>query len=350
MQLSLPLWRPQIAPRAPTRTPSLARPAAGRWFSRDEVVMGTAIHVELWAERPAEGESAVMAVLAEMHRIDRAFSPHKPDSELSRLNRVAAAGPVVASDEMFGLLARAREFSERSHGAFDISVAAIGRLYDYRRGIAPDDAALAAARQLVDWRGIALDPATRSVRFAREGMCIDLGGFAKGHAVDGAALRLQALGIRHATISAGGDSRVIGDHRGRPWSVAIRHPRNPTEVVAVLPLEDVAVSTSGDYERYFERAGVRHHHLLDPATGRSPSHVHSVTVVAADGLNSEALSKTVFVLGVERGLAIVEQTPGADAVVVDARGRLHFTSGLQPHQEPPSDTSGRLPPPRGWSS
>jgi thiamine biosynthesis lipoprotein len=113
--------------------------------------------------------------------------------------------------------------------------------------------------------------------------------------------------------------------------VAIRHPRRADDVVAVLPLEDVAVSTSGDYERYFERDGVRHHHLIDPSTGRSPDAVHSVTIVAEDGLTSEALSKTVFVLGIERGLAIVEKMPGADAVVVDAQGRLHFTSGLQPH-------------------
>jgi thiamine biosynthesis lipoprotein len=331
MQLSLPLWRPQIAPRAPARPASLARTAAGGWFSRDEAIMGTAIHVELWADRPADGEAAVLAVLSEMHRIDRAFSPHKPDSELSRLNRAAAAAPFPVSDEMYRLLDLARGFSERSEGAFDISFAAVGRLYDYRHGVAPDDAALAAARSLVDWRGIQLDPQARSVRFARDGMCIDLGGFAKGHAVDCAALRLQAMGIRHAYVSAGGDSRVIGDRRGRPWSVAIRHPRNAAEVVAVLPLEDVAVSTSGDYERYFERAGVRHHHLLDPTTGRSPAHVHSVSIVADDGLTSEALSKTVFVLGVERGLAIVEQTPGADAVVVDASGRLHFTSGLLPH-------------------
>jgi thiamine biosynthesis lipoprotein len=330
MQLSLPLWRPQVGASEPRRA-TLPRPAAGGWVSRDEAIMGTAIHVELWADRRGDAETAVEAVLAEMHRIDRTYSPHKPESELSRLNRAAAAAPFACSEEMFGLLARALAFAELSQGAFDISYAAVGRLYDYRRGVAPSEAQLAAARPLVDWRGIQLDPAARSVRFARDGMCIDLGGFAKGHAVDCAAARLRRLGIRHAYVSAGGDSRVIGDRRGRPWSVAIRHPRAADQVVAVLPLEDVAVSTSGDYERFFERAGVRHHHLLDPATGRSPAHVHSVSIVADDGLTSEALSKTVFVLGVERGLAIVEQVPGADAVVVDAAGRLHFTSGLQPH-------------------
>lgn len=333
MQMSLPLWRPPVAAGALLRRapPAAARPAAGDWYSRDAAIMGTAIHVELWAERRCDADVALEAVMAEMHRIDHRYSPHLPGSELSRLNRSAGRAAFAVSDEMFFLLGSALAFAELSDGAFDISYAAIGRLYDYRNGVAPDDTTLAKARTRVGWRGIQLHRATRSVRFAQEGMCIDLGGFAKGHAVDCAAARLKALGIRHAYISAGGDSRVIGDRRGRPWSVAIRHPRRADEVVAVLPLEDVAVSTSGDYERFFERDGVRHHHLIDPSTGRSPTQVHSVSIVAEDGLTSEALSKTVFVLGVERGLAIVEQMSGADAVVVDANGQLHFTSGLQAH-------------------
>ena len=331
MQLSLPLWRPRAAerPSAASARPLLARPAAGGWHQRDEAVMGTTIHVELWTERRADAAAAMDAVMAEMHRIDRLYSPHKDDSELSRINRDAGRSAVPVSEETFSLLERARTFAALSDGAFDISYAAVGRLYDYRRGIAPDEARLAAARDLVDWRGIELDAAARSVRFARPGMCIDLGGFAKGHAVDGATTRLRAMGIRHAYVSAGGDSRVIGDRRGRPWSVAVRHPRQADGFAAVLPLEDCAVSTSGDYERYFERAGVRHHHLIDPATGRSPSAVHSVTVIADDGLTAEALSKTLFVRGVERGMALLERVPGADAVVIDAHGRLHFSAGLQ---------------------
>jgi thiamine biosynthesis lipoprotein len=330
MQMQLPLWRPQIA-GAGARTGLLPRPAAGGWHQRDAAIMGTAIHVELWAESRAQAEAGIAAVMSEMHRIDATYSPHKPDSELSRINRDAGHGAVPVSEETYALLARAQAFAELSGGAFDISYAAVGRLYDYRRGIAPDEAALAKARACVGWRGIVLDPATRSVRFAREGMCIDLGGFAKGHAVDGAIARLKAQGIAHAYVSAGGDSRVLGDRRGRPWSVAVRHPRRADGLAALLPLEDCAVSTSGDYERFFERAGVRHHHLIDPATGRSPQAIHGVTVIADDGLTAEALSKTLFVLGLARGMAVLAQVPGADALVIDAEGRLHFSPGLQAH-------------------
>ncbi|CAD5374973.1 FAD:protein FMN transferase [Rubrivivax sp. A210] len=302
--------------------------AAAGWLKREEAIMGTAIAVELWAEDAQEGAAAIAAVMDEMHRIDRAMSPHKTTSELSRINREAALGPVPLSAEMFGLVERALGFSRLSNGAFDISYAAVGRLYDYRRRVRPTEPALQAARECVGWQHLELDTREHTLRFARPGMCIDLGGFAKGHAVDRATRLLRQRGIEHAMVSAGGDSRVIGDRRGRPWSVAIRDPRRAGETVAVLPLEDVSISTSGDYERYFEEAGERHHHLIDPASGRSPRGVHSVTILAPDGLTSEALSKTVFVLGAERGLALVETLTDIDAVVVDAAGAMHVSSGL----------------------
>ena len=301
--------------------------ARGQWLVRDEAIMGTAIHVELWSDDVAAGRAAADAVIQEMHRIDRAMSPYKDDSELSRINRDAYSGPVRLSHEMFTLLQRAVRFSELSDGAFDITYAAVGHLYDYRRGILPAAADLDRARHAVGYRNLLLDTDSRSVRFAREGMRIDLGGFAKGHAVDNSVALLREFGIAHAIVSAGGDSRVIGDRRGRPWTMAVRDPRREDAVVAVVPLEDTSISTSGDYERFFERDGVRHHHLIDPKTGSSPRSVRSVTILAADGLTCEALSKCVFVSGL-KGMRLVESLPGVDAIVVDAAGALHVTSGL----------------------
>jgi len=308
----------------------------GAWLKREESIMGTAIAVELWAEEQAGGEAAITAVMDEMRRIDRTMSPHKEDSELSIINRDAGRRPVPVSAEMARLIVRAAEFSELSGGAFDITYAAVGHLYDYRNRIRPSDAELAAARAAVGWRHLVLDSHAGTVRFTRPGMRIDLGGFAKGHAVDNAAAILRRRGIAHGMVSAGGDSRVIGDRRGRPWTIGVRDPRRPGQVAAVLPLEDVSISTSGDYERYFDAEGSRFHHLIDPATGKSPRGIQSVTVLADDGLTSEALSKIVFVLGVERGMALVESQSGVDAVVVDAAGALHFSSGLL---SAPSSTS-----------
>ena len=305
--------------------------------------MGTAIGVILWADDRVAGEAAIDAVMAEMHRIDQTMSPHRDTSELSRINREAHASAVPLSAEMARLLARAQAFAQLSDGAFDITYAAVGQLYDYREGRAPSDAELDRARQAVGFRHLILDEAARTVRFARPGMRIDLGGFAKGHAVDNAAAILRAHGIRHAHISAGGDSRVIGDHRGRPWSIGIRDPRDAERMVAVLPLQDVSISTSGDYERYFERDGRRFHHLIDPATGRSPRDVHSVTILADDGLTTEALSKTVFVLGLARGMALIDALPGVDAIVVDAQGVLHASSGLVSPEPSPTTAAQAAP-------
>jgi thiamine biosynthesis lipoprotein len=302
--------------------------ASDGWHSREEAIMGTSVRVDLWCEDAEQAAAAVDAVMAEMHRIDRTYSPHKADSELSVINRHAAASAVTVSDETLRLLQRAIDFSRLSEGAFDITYASVGHLYDYREGVLPDDDVLDRARQAIGWQGLQLDAEARTVAFARPGMRIDLGGFAKGHAVDNATTLLKAHGIGHAMVSAGGDSRVIGDRRGRPWTIGVRDPRRPGEVVAVLPLEDVAISTSGDYERYFEHDGVRCHHLIDPATGRSASTVRSVTILADDGLTTEGLSKAVFVMGAARGLALIEAQDGVDAVVVDARGALHFSSGL----------------------
>ncbi len=290
--------------------------------------MGTAIKVELWNDERAAGEAAMAAVMEEMHRIDRQFSPHKPDSELSRINELAATQAVPVTAEMFRLLAAAGHFSRLSGGAFDITYAAVGRLYDYRLQLRPQAAQLEEARAAVGYRFVELDRVSQSVRFTRPGVCIDLGGFAKGHAVDNAVALLRARGIVHANVSAGGDSRVMGDRRGRPWMIGVRDPRRAGEIVAVLPLEDTSISTSGDYERYFIADGTRFHHLIDPATGCSPDSVRSVTVLAEDGLTTEAFSKIIFVLGVDKGMQLIESQQGIDAIVIDAAGALHYSSGL----------------------
>jgi thiamine biosynthesis lipoprotein len=325
------------------RASPVMRPAAPavRWHARDAAIMGTAIHVELACDDGERAAAAIDAVMAEMHRIDALMSTYKESSELSRINREAARGPVPASAEVFGLLERAAHFSALSRGAFDITYASAGQLYDYRRRVRPDAAALDAARAAIGWHNVVLDQANRTVRFARDGVRIDLGGFAKGHAVDRGAAILSEHGIRHGAVAAGGDSRMLGDRCGRPWMVGVRHPRRKGELAALLPLADVAVSTSGDYERYFDDGAERVHHLIDPRTGRSPQAVHGVTVIASDGLTAEALSKTVFVLGPVEGLAIVESLPDVDAIVVDAAGVLHCSSGLAAVAGAPAGAASR---------
>lgn len=309
----------------------LATAARAEWLNRTvDGIMGTRIAVELWADDATRGNAAIAAVMAEMNRIDLAMSTYKPDSELSRLNARAARGPVRVSAELFDLLGTAMEYSRITGGAFDVTYASVGFMYDFRARQRPDSAAIGAALPAVNYRLVQLDRASRSVRYLRDGVRIDLGGIAKGYAVDRGIAILQARGIQHALVSAGGDSRVVGDRFGKPWVIGIRHPDRKDEVVTRIPLVDTAISTSGDYERYFDENGVRYHHILDPRTGQSASAVRSATVLADTATRTDGLSKTAFVLGADAAIAIFEKLGDVDAVIVTPDGKVHYTRGLQP--------------------
>jgi thiamine biosynthesis lipoprotein len=305
--------------------------AHAEWIEHvEDGIMGTRIVVELWSEDAKKGDAAIQAVLAEMRRVDEAMSTYKPSSELSRLNARAAQQPVVVSQELFALLATSIEYSKITDGAFDITYASVGYLYDYRKGVRPDEKQIETALAGINYRHLILDAAARSVKYAREGVRIDLGGIGKGHAVDRGIAVLRSLGVEHALVTAGGDSRIIGDRFGNPWVVGIRHPDRKDEVIARIPLEDAAISTSGDYERYFDENGVRYHHIIDPHTGRSASKVRSTTIIGPTATRTDGLSKTAFVLGPERAIEIYNRLEDIDAILVTPKGEVLYTKGLEP--------------------
>ncbi|MEN8179417.1 MAG: FAD:protein FMN transferase [Pseudomonadota bacterium] len=302
--------------------------AHSQWLSQEAAIMGTQVRVEHWHEDAVEGKAAIEAVLAEFRRIDRSMSPYREASELSLLNREAAKRPVSVSEELFRLLERSLEISELTNGAFDITFASVGHQYDYRKGIAPTDQKLQQDLPKIDFRHILLNPADHSVTFKQPGVRIDLGGIAKGYAVDQGIKILQQRNITQALITAGGDSRLLGDRGGRPWHIGIRAPRDPQAMVAVLPLVNTAISTSGDYERYFEADGVRHHHIISPATGRSAREVQSVTIIGPDATLTDALSTSLFVMGPAAGLQLINTLPELEAVIIDRNGKMLYSSGL----------------------
>ncbi|MEO6185243.1 MAG: FAD:protein FMN transferase [Steroidobacteraceae bacterium] len=297
---------------------------------REEAIMGTRCAVEVWATDRSEGEAAIEAVLADMRRIDALMSTYKPDSEISRVNVNAAKGPVPISAELFSLLETSQQYSRLSAGVFDITYASVGYLYDYRQHVKPDEKAIDVALNSVDYRQLKLDAARHTIAFGRPGMRIDLGGIAKGYAVDRGIEILKARGLAHAMVNAGGDTRVSGDRFGKPWVIGIRHPDRKDEVALKVPLVDAAFSTSGDYERFFDEGGVRYHHILNPKTGKSPHEVRSVTIIASNATRTDGLSKTVFILGPKAGLEFINKLPDADAIVIAADGKVSYSKGLQP--------------------
>jgi thiamine biosynthesis lipoprotein len=306
----------------------VALPAQADWVGDAIDLMGTRVSVELWADDEARGRGLVAEVMREYHRVDDAMSTYKPDSEISRVNAHAAEAPMVISAELFGLVERSLELSAASGGAFDITYDSVGYLYDFRAHQRPTDAQIAERLGAVDYRHVVLDRAERSIFFKTAGVRINLGGIAKGYVVERAAAMLRERGVQHALLNAGGDTRVIGDRRGQPWIVGIRHPRVADEVVTRLPLVDEAISTSGDYERYFEENGRRYHHIINPATGRPTEGILTVTVIGPDGTMTDGLDTAIFVLGVDKGLELIESYPEYETIIVDAAGKVSYSKGL----------------------
>jgi len=298
------------------------------WQKQEADIMGTVITVELWHESANQGSKQVDAIMREMRRIDELMSSYKPDSELSAVNAGAASGPVKVSTELLGMIKRALEYSDITSGSFDITYASAGQHYDYRNNKKPDKAQLRAALPAINYRHIKIDRSASTVEFLHPGVRIDLGGIAKGYAVDRGMSLLQQAGVTIALISAGGDTRVIGKRRDRPWHIGIRNPRDEDSIVSMIPLENSAISTSGDYQHFFVEDGVRYHHILDPKTGTSSYGVLSSSVIGKFATDTDALSTGIFILGVEKGMQLIDSIADIEAIIIDNRGDMHYSAGL----------------------
>ncbi len=296
------------------------------WVKQQRNMMGTVVSLEIDTQDELKGQRCATQVFDEFQRIEQLMSPYIPSSEISRINNEAGNTVVAVSPELFKLLQTSIQFSELSDGAFDISFASIGYLYDYRKHIQPDAAHIKQSLPGVNYRNIELKDNT--IHFSQPGMRIDLGGIAKGYAVDRAIDLLQQCGIQSGIVTAGGDSRIIGDKNGRPWIIGIQHPRNKQAYALRIPLSNTAISTSGDYERYFLTNDERIHHIINPRTGRSAKKSWSASVIGPDATTTDALSTTLFILGAEKGIKLINTMQNLDAIIIDDKGKINYSSGL----------------------
>ena len=311
------------------------------WQSQSYSTMGTNIYVEVYHPSADVRSRAIKAVLDEMERINSTYSTYIQSSELSQLNLRAAKlaklalqdseSPnegVLVSQELFELLRLSQQISALTDGAFDVTYASVGYLYSYPDQQRPNEKQIESLLDAVDYQHITLDQDNLHVSFKHPNVKIDLGGIAKGFAVDNSIDLLKNLGIANALVTAGGDTRLLGDRLGKPWVVGIRDPRDKEKNAVLMPLADSAMSTSGDYERYFEEDGIRYHHIITPQTGKSARQVQSVSILGPQSVYNDALSTAVFVLGLERGIGLINGLPEFEAIVMDNNRRLHYSSGL----------------------
>ncbi len=291
--------------------------------------MGTRIHTQFWTDQESISEPTFKGIKQEIDRIEQKMSVYIDSSELSLVNREAYKQPVIVSPELFHLLEKALHFSKITHGAFDITFASIGHFYDYRKGIHPSSKKVDQLLPAINYHWVELNQKNLTVRFKHKNVKIDLGGIAKGYAIDQAAQQFKKRGITSAYLSAGGDTLLIGDRRGRPWMVGIKDPRNEKANAVVIPLENTALSTSGDYERYFIERGKRYHHIISPKTGHSADKVQSVSIIGPNATTTDALSTSIFVLGSKKGLALIEKLEKIDAIIIDNNRKMYYSSNLQ---------------------
>jgi thiamine biosynthesis lipoprotein len=311
-------------------SPSAIKSSSPQWmYSAEKELMGTRWMIQVaMTNRMNEKtlQEHIDSAFEEVARVESIMSEWQEESPISAVNAAAGHDPVTVPDELRDLILRSKEISELSQGAFDITWKGIADLWQLRDDAfaPPSDHLVRQALDRVNYRKIKVNQNT--VGLETTGMQIGLGGIAKGYGVDQAAKVLRAAGLNHFYIDGGGDIAVAGLKHGRPWRVAIRHPRKkPTELLTVVELSDAAIVTSGDYENYRIFNDQRFHHILDPRTGKPAQGCQSVTVTAPLTELADALATAAFVLGPEQGLKLILQYPNTDALIVDANGRFHMT-------------------------
>ncbi len=293
--------------------------------------MGTVVQIKVSIDPAKIGQArakdAVNKAFDEIKRVEDVYSVYKDTSEISRINRLRKDERLRITDGVFDLIHKTLDYSERTDGAFDITVKPLVNLWGRVRkaGKLPDEYELEHALGCVGYKNVVLDETARTIHFKKEGMSIDLGGAAKGYATDRAIRVLEDNGIKNALVASGGDMYCLGKKSaGELWKVGIRHPRGEDRIFLEILLKDKAISTSGDYERYFILDGKRYSHIIDPRTGYPiGDNIVSASVIAADSTTSDILATAMCILGEKSFDMIKSESGDIDAVlVIEDAGRL----------------------------
>ncbi len=300
-------------------------------FHRTLQLMGCRFDLTVVAADRVQGDAYLDLAVGEISRIERLISSWDSTSQTSAINRMAGVAPVVVDQELFDLITRATGISRLTDGAFDISYASMDKIWHFDGSMTamprPEDIASSVAR--IGYRKIDLDAADRSVFLPEKGMKIGFGGIGKGYAADRARALLESRGVTAGIINASGDLTAWGRQPdGRDWMVAITNPLNKAKAFAWLPVENRAVVTSGDYEKFVTFNGVRYAHIIDPRTGYPATGIVSATIFAPKAELADALATSIFVMGMETGIDFVNQLPDVDVIVVDTKNQVHASDGI----------------------
>ena len=299
--------------------------------TRVQMQMGTLVKITAVARSESLAQTAATAGFAEIHRLEELLSTWIPTSDLSRVNTSAGVMPVSVSPETMTVVQGAFQVAELTDGGFNIAIGPAVDAWNVIEGRRiPTDSELEALRPLVDLQAVDVDVRKQTIYLGKAGMRIDVGGIGKGYAADQAVEALRRAGAIAGVVALSGDIKTFGRlPGGKMFPVGIQHPRKDGSVLAWIDLQDEAISTAGDYERFFEREGVRYHHILDPHTLQPARRCQSVTVIAREGIWADGLDTGIFVMGIDSGMRLVEAMPDVEAIIVDHEGHVHVSSGLR---------------------
>ena len=308
------------------------RAVAARYSGVSEIsyAMGTVFEIKVNGKNSS---GHVKAALDKVREISEQINYYRDNSEISAINNMAGISAVAVSHDTFDIIDKALRVCRQTGGAFDITIGPLVDIWNFNSKNHPDIPAgneLIYAQHLVNYGNVLINPQNETVKLLYPGMKIDLGAAGKGYAISKARSILVERGVKSAIISAGSSIAVIGDNKGRPWRIGIKDPRHPDETVGVVALNGgQAVSTSGDYERYFEIGGKRFHHILNPNTGMPADECRSVTIISDDASQTDMLSTAVFVMGPKRGLDLVNSFKNVYTVIIDRQGSVITSPGLK---------------------
>ncbi|HNX24463.1 MAG TPA: FAD:protein FMN transferase [Spirochaetota bacterium] len=294
-------------------------------------LLGTIVSITI-SGGPENAAEDFDAAFKEIENVQTAFNLYNPESEISRINKSAARHPVKVNNEVFTLIQRSLEVSVKTGGAFDITFASTGKLWDFSQEnfTPPDDKTVKKLLPLISYKNVRLDSNASTVQFLKSGTKIGLGGIAKGYATGRAISALKKRDIKNAIVACAGDIQVIGNNNGKPWMTGIQDPRGKGVIGAIEMQDGESVSTSGDYERFRIVNGRRYHHIINPATGYpADSGLISVTVFSSDPVLSDVYSTAFFVSGLEKTRKLLQTMNGLSVVLVTADMKVYTSAGLK---------------------
>ena len=294
--------------------------------------MGSRFDITVVASNEKEGNEYIDSAIFEIARIEKLISSWDVNSETSLINKLSGIQPIKVDKELFDLIERSIAISTLTNGAFDISYASMDRIWKYDGSMRemPSEEKISNSIKKVGYKNIIIDKEAQTVFLKLKGMKIGFGAIGKGYAADKAKALLIEKGAKAGIINASGDLNAWGKQaNGKDWMVAITNPLNKNKVFSWLPINDSAIVTSGNYEKFISFNGIRYSHIIDPRTGYPSTGIISTSIMTSNAELADAISTSVFVMGVETGLDFINQLKGVDCIIIDEQNKIHTSNNIK---------------------